>query len=276
MPELPEVETICRGVRPHLLGKKFCHFWHSGKQLRHTVPTVVIKQQILGQNVSKVTRRAKYLLVHFDNGALLAFHFGMTGNLGIFSPKYQRATHCHLVFTLDDNQELRYTDTRRFGAVECIGKDEAPFLEKIFFAKTGPEPFSEEFNATYLFNTAKNKKLAIKPFLMDNRVVAGIGNIYANEALFSSGISPHHQVSALSKKQWHTLITEIRKVLDKAINCGGSTISDYVNAAQQPGYFQMHFNVYGRRGEPCPCCGVALKKTEIRGRASYFCPKCQR
>ncbi len=276
MPELPEVETICRGIRPHILDKKFCDFWHSGKQLRWPIPILAIRQHLLGQRVSTVTRRAKYLLVYFDNKALLAFHFGMTGNLGIFSKKYPRATHCHLAFTLDDKKELRYTDTRRFGAIKVLGEKEVPHIEETLFGKTGPEPFSQAFNADYLFKIAQTRKLAIKPFIMDTQVVAGVGNIYANEALFSSGIAPYREVNTLHREQWKTLIRKIRETLDQAIVCGGATISDYLNAAQGPGYFQMHFKVYGKAGEACQDCGTILEKIQIRGRASYFCRKCQK
>ena len=276
MPELPEVETICRGIRPHILDRTVTAMWHDGKKLRQPVPAEAIHDCIVGRKILDVTRRAKYILVRFDNGNILAIHLGMTGNLGIFSPDTDPTKHCHLGFTLSDGMELRYTDIRRFGTVSVLKKNEIPTLEETFFRTTGPEPFSEEFNAENLFKLTRKRSIPVKTFIMTNQVVAGIGNIYANESLFMAKISPKRRVGSITRKQWKALVTCVREVLEHAIECGGSTISDYVNADQESGYFQINFKVYGRVGEPCSVCSSIIRKEQIAGRASYYCPNCQK
>lgn len=275
MPELPEVEVICRGIRPLILNRTVKEIHHSGKKLRHTIPVEAMNRKLPDNTIVKVTRRAKYLLVHFRSSAILIFHFGMTGNLGIFNPKQSPAKHDHLRLLLDNSMELRFHDTRRFGSIHLLDGDEAENPENTFFKTTGPEPFSDEFSPEYLHTLAHNRKINVKPFIMTNRVVAGIGNIYANESLFLAGIDPAREARALSRNQWERLIKKLRSVLRHAINCGGSTISDFVNAGQESGYFQMNFKVYGRAGEKCPTCGNLIKKTVIGGRASFYCPTCQ-
>lgn len=276
MPELPEVETICRGIRPHIVGRTIEHITHSGKSLRSPVPLEAMQRLLLGREILQVRRRAKYLVVEFDNGCLLIIHLGMTGNLGIFSPDITAAKHCHLRFLLSDGKELRYTDVRRFGSMNIIAADEAASLDKTFFNTTGPEPFSDTFTAEYLYQAARNRSIPVKTFIMTNQVVAGVGNIYANESLFKAGIDPRRKACSISKKSWRKLISSIREVLAQAIECGGSTISDYVNADQEGGYFQVNFQVYAREGERCGTCRSIIRKTQIAGRASYFCSTCQK
>lgn len=276
MPELPEVETICRGIRPHIVARTIERIEHSGKDLRTPVPYQSMCRHLVGTRIVNVRRRAKYLLVTMDNDWMLVIHLGMTGNLGMFSPATAPASHCHVRFLLSDGQELRYTDTRRFGSMHILAPAEVAGLEETFFRTTGPEPFSEGFNAEYLYSHARNRSIPVKSFVMTNRIVAGVGNIYANESLFKAGISPRRKVNRISRKSWQRLITCIREVLAHAIECGGSTISDYVNASQESGYFQINFQVYGREGEPCTRCGGVIRKLPIGGRASYYCPKCQR
>jgi len=276
MPELPEVETICRGIRPHLLGRKIRSISCSGKRLRSPVPLDAMQNLLIDQTITTVRRRAKYILVETANHCLLIIHLGMTGNLGLFPPEQEAAKHCHLRFLLSDNLELRYTDVRRFGSMQVLTAEEAALVETTFFRTTGPEPFSEAFHPEYLLRTARNRSIPIKTLLMTNQVVAGVGNIYANESLFAAGIDPRRRVSTLGLPCWEKLITSVREVLDHAIACGGSTISDYVNAQQENGYFQVNFQVYGRQGQPCGRCGEIIKKQQIGGRASYFCPGCQR
>ncbi|WP_163337123.1 bifunctional DNA-formamidopyrimidine glycosylase/DNA-(apurinic or apyrimidinic site) lyase [Desulfopila sp. IMCC35008] len=276
MPELPEVETVCSGIRPHILDRSITDFRHSGKNLRHPVPTQAIHDTLLDTTIRSVRRRAKYILIEFDNQNLLAIHLGMTGNLGIFSPESTPTKHCHLRFALDNGMELRYTDIRRFGSIHLIAADEVVTIESTLFSTTGPEPFSDAFNPEYLYKLAQKRSIPVKNFIMTNQVVAGVGNIYANESLFQAGISPQRKANRISKKSWQTLIDAIRKVLTHAIECGGSTISDYVNADQESGYFQINFKVYGKAGEPCSQCEGIIQKKQIGGRASYHCPKCQK
>ncbi len=276
MPELPEVETICRGIRPHILGRAIQKISHSGKSLRSPVPVEAMRENLINHTITSVWRRAKYLIVEIDTGSLLIIHLGMTGNLGIFSPDKPLAKHCHVRFLLSDGMELRYTDVRRFGSMHVLDNTEVAELEKTFFKTTGPEPFSEEFTAEYLYQAAKNRSIPVKTFIMTNQIVAGVGNIYANESLFKAGIAPQCPAKTITKKGWQQLITCIHEVLTHAIECGGSTISDYVNANQESGYFQIHLEVYGREGEKCSKCGYKIKKLQIGNRASYACPTCQK
>lgn len=276
MPELPEVETICNGIRPHIVGRTIKKISHSGKELRSAVPIREMQANLIGKMIIDVRRRAKYLIAEVDSGSLLIIHLGMTGNLGIFSPDDDIAKHCHLRFLLNDGRELRYTDVRRFGSMHMIPLEAVPTIEQTFFSTTGPEPFSEEFTANYLYDLAKNRSIPVKTFIMTNQIVAGVGNIYANESLFMAGIKPNTKANILSKKSWKNLISCIRDVLNHAIECGGSTISDYVNASQESGYFQINFQVYGKEGQTCSKCNAIIQKVVLNGRASFYCPNCQK
>lgn len=276
MPELPEVETICRGIRPHIVGRAIDGVAWSGKNLRTVVSIAAMRELLVGNRIDTVTRRAKYILVAMETGNLLVIHLGMTGNLGIFSPELEPSRHCHYRFLLSDGMELRYTDVRRFGSLQVLHADETSAVETTVFSTTGIEPFDSGFTAEYLLATARNRAIPVKSFIMTNQVVAGVGNIYANESLFAAGIDPRRSVSTLTRKSWEKLIASIREVLLRAIECGGSTISDYVNADQESGYFQINFQVYGREGEECRRCGAAILKRQLGGRASYHCPDCQR
>ena len=276
MPELPEVEVICRGIRPHLLNRTVTAIHHSGKQLRRPVEIELLCREMLGHRITGVARRAKYLQISIESGAMLIIHLGMTGNLGFFSPNSAPAKHDHLRFTLDNGTELRYNDSRRFGSMQILRSEETDTREETVFKTTGPEPFSADFSADYLQHLAKGKNLAVKAFIMNTQVVAGVGNIYASESLFRAGIRPDRGVQTIRKKDWDRLITAIREILLHAIDCGGSTISNFINAQQEKGYFQVNFKVYGRQGEPCSTCQEKIEKIKLAGRASYFCRKCQR
>jgi len=276
MPELPEVEVICRGIRPHLLDRTVTAIHASGKELRRPIPLDRLRREMLLRPITFVDRRAKYLQIGVEGGARLIIHLGMTGNLGFFAPNSQAAKHDHLRWTLDNNSELRYNDSRRFGSIIMCSSHEIADLETSVFQTTGPEPFSDQFSAEYLQRLAKGKEVPVKVFIMNTRVVAGIGNIYAGESLFRAGILPTRKVRTLSGKEWLKLVTAIREILEEAIACGGSTISNFLNAHQEKGYFQVHFMVYGRRGEPCPTCRTTIENLRLGGRASYFCPRCQR
>ncbi|TKB12223.1 bifunctional DNA-formamidopyrimidine glycosylase/DNA-(apurinic or apyrimidinic site) lyase [Desulforhopalus sp. IMCC35007] len=276
MPELPEVEVICRGLRPHLIGQMITQVFYNQKSLRKPVDIVNIRKEVILQTIVAVERRAKYILIHMNSGAVLIIHLGMTGNLGIFSKHTPLAKHDHLQWLLGDENQLRYHDIRRFGSIHILSPVEAKEREKTFFTTSGPEPFDDRFSPDYLYNLSKGKSLTIKQCIMDSKIVVGIGNIYANESLFRAGISPEKKISSLTKPQWQHLIATIRKVLDHAIDCGGSTISDFVNASQQQGYFQMNFTVYGKDGQPCPHCCAPLLKSKLGGRATFYCKHCQK
>jgi len=276
MPELPEVEVICRGIRSFLIGRTVTAIQCSGKKLRHPVPMEAMQRVMVNQKITSVERRAKFLQLGLEKGEMLVIHLGMTGNLGIFPPTSPRAKHDHVLWLLDNGTELRYNDSRRFGSIQLLESDEVANREETIFKTTGPEPFSNDFTAEYLQNLAKGKSLAVKLFIMTNQTVAGIGNIYANESLFSAGIRPARKAQEISQKKWQRLVIEIRKVLVHAIECGGSSISDFLNASQEKGYFQINFKVYGREGMPCTRCSTKIEKQKLGGRASYFCPKCQK
>lgn len=276
MPELPEVEVVRRGLLQHLPGRTVLSFTTNGKKLREAVPRSAMNRLLPETRITDVTRRAKYLLIHLNNGAVMIVHLGMTGQLGLYPQKQPRTRHDHICWRLDNGLELRYNDTRRFGLVKMAAPDEAGTLEQTVFKTAGPEPLTDSFNGRYLHDRSRGRILPVKNFIMDTRVVVGIGNIYANESLFKAGIRPHRKAGAVSLKRYDRLALEIKNVLERAIACGGSTISDFINASGDSGYFQVHFNVYGRKGEPCPRCDALLSHRFIGGRSSYFCSKCQR
>ncbi|BHH81813.1 bifunctional DNA-formamidopyrimidine glycosylase/DNA-(apurinic or apyrimidinic site) lyase [Desulforhopalus sp. 52FAK] len=275
MPELPEVEVIRRGLRPHLVDKTITGISYNMKPLRSPVDISKMTKEIIQVKITDVKRRAKYILLAMETGATVVIHLGMTGNLGIFDNHTPRAKHDHLQWSLSDGNQLRYNDIRRFGSIHTLTASETLVQEEVFFKTSGPEPFDELFSVENMCNVAKGKQLTVKQFIMNSQVVVGIGNIYANESLFRAGIHPEKKVSALTQIEWQTLIDTIKKVLLHAIDCGGSTISDFLNASQERGYFQMNFTVYGKDGEPCPKCYAPLLKSKIGGRATFYCKNCQ-
>ncbi len=275
MPELPEVEVIRQGIQPHLEGRRVISITSSGKNLRRPVPIAEMNSSLSNKTISKVTRRAKYLLLHFSSGPVLILHLGMTGNLGLFPQGSKPAPHDHLFLLLDDSMELRYNDVRRFGAVLFFTTKEAQELESTFFHNTGPEPLGKACTASYLMNRGIGKSQPIKTFLMNAQIIAGIGNIYANESLFRAGIDPQRAARKLLPLEWEYLLHNIQATLTWAIECGGSTIRDYINASGKKGYFQANFKVYGREGKPCYNCSTPIIKTKLGGRATFFCPNCQ-
>lgn len=271
MPELPEVETTRRGIAPHVTGRRVLRVDVYDSRLRWPVPAD-LDARMRGRRIDRVDRRSKYLLFQCGDAALLV-HLGMTGTLRIFRDPPPRRKHDHVDIVLDDGTLLRYHDPRRFGAMLWIeaSRDGHPLLEAL-----GPEPFDAQFDGSYLWRTTRSRRAAIKLALMDNRVVTGVGNIYANESLFRAGIHPGTRASRLSKARLHTLVGAVRDVLEAAIAKGGSTLRDYVGSDGASGYFQLEYFVYGREGEACRVCGAAVRQTRQGGRSSFFCPHCQR
>jgi formamidopyrimidine-DNA glycosylase len=208
-----------------------------------------------------------------ENCAVMIFHLGMTGRLGLFPKKAPLRRHDHIRIRLDNDMELRFNDSRRFGSIQVVNRGTAM---SNLFSSIGPEPFSVDFSAEYLFSKAKNRHQPVKNFLMDSRVVAGIGNIYASEILFCAAIRPTRPACNLTRHQCRKIIACSREILQKAIKAGGTTIADYVNASGQAGYFQLELMVYGRHKGNCRKCEGAVSKIVQAGRASYFCKKCQR
>jgi formamidopyrimidine-DNA glycosylase len=273
MPELPEVEVVRQGLAPRITGDTILEIAASNHKLRKPVPLARLKKWIVGARVTAVERRAKFLLLRLANGSLLAIHLGMTGKLCLFPADVPRQKHDHLRFLLARGFELRFNDARRFGFIEVHTPEE---LASDPFAHLGPEPFGEDFSAAYLLDKACHRHQPVKSFLMDNKVVVGIGNIYASEILFVAGIRPFTPAAELEARHWQRLIDCSRKVLAKAIACGGTTISDFVNEKGKGGQFQHHLRVYGRAGQPCPFCHAPVIRTVIAGRATFHCRHCQR
>ena len=274
MPELPEVEVVCRGLAPLVLKRKILAVSYSNKKLRKPFPRAKMYRQVEGSFIMGVERRGKYILLRLTGKTIMLFHLGMTGKIGLFDCDTPRRKHDHLRFLLDNGKEMRFNDVRRFGCVEVFSEKE--LLENNPFAGLGPEPFSEDFSADYLLAKARGKKQPVKSFLMDNRVVVGLGNIYANETLFAACTHPQTPVNRLLKMDWQLIVTQSRLILEKAITMGGSTIADYENVHGQAGYFQLELTVYGRQGQPCLRCGQLIVRTVLSGRATFCCPFCQR
>lgn len=276
MPELPEVEVICRAIRPHLLGRTIQAVRHSGKRLRVPVPIDRLRLDLLHKEITEVKRRAKYLLITVADGSVLLIHLGMTGNLGFFPPKTPYAKHDHLFLLLDNDLELRFNDSRRFGSIQALDTTAAMHIEETFFKTMGPEPFSAGFSAKHLLYKATGRKQPIKVFLMSNENVVGIGNIYANEILFAAGICPTRTADSLTATEWREIIRTSRRILQQAIDCGGSTISDFIHPNRESGYFQVSFKVYDRAGLPCLQCQGPIHRLQQGGRSSFYCPECQK
>ena len=274
MPELPEVEVIRRGLTPHLLGRLINRVVISNRRLRLPVPRIKLKSLVQGNRVERVDRRGKYLLVNMSSGAMMVLHLGMTGRLAIYANGAPRVVHDHLRFLLDSGLELRFNDVRRFGSIQVLTPEEIE--NSHIFSSLGMEPLGPSFSSNYLMKATKSRLRPIKNFLMDSKVVVGIGNIYANEVLFAAGIKPIRGVGTLGKQEWDKVVKACRKVLERAINCGGTTISDYVNSSGEAGYFQCELKVYGRFGERCQTCRSVISRQILAGRATFFCPSCQK
>jgi formamidopyrimidine-DNA glycosylase len=271
MPELPEVETTRRGIEPLVLNKVVERVLIHNACLRWPVPGELL-EVLPGQQVRMVGRRAKYLLFSFDHGTLIV-HLGMTGHLRVAPCVAERRKHDHVEIQFTDGSALRYNDSRRFGAMLWTAANP---LQHARLAELGPEPFSPEFNAAYLQHLSRGRKVAVKPFLMDARVVVGVGNIYASEALFRAGIAPGRTAGKTTKAAYARLVQSVRVVLEEAIAAGGTTIRDFSNSQGHPGYFKQELRVYGRAGEACIACGTLIKQIRLGQRSTYYCVKCQK
>lgn len=279
MPELPEVETIRRGVAPALVGRRVTAVHVYDRRLRWPVPAG-LERRLRGRTVSAVDRRSKYLLFRMaapngDSGgdSTLLVHLGMTGSLRLHRPAPPREAHDHVDLVFDDGTTLRYHDPRRFGTMLWVEGDASTHA---LVASLGPEPFSAAFTADALYRGTRGRRVAIKLALMDNRLVVGVGNIYANEALFRAGIRPTRAAGRLSRARLAGLVDAVRRTLSEALDKGGSTLRDYVDSAGEPGSFQLEYAVYGREGLPCPACGTPIRSVRQGQRSTFYCPGCQR
>jgi formamidopyrimidine-DNA glycosylase len=272
MPELPEVETIRRGLEASLKGAVIKKLEVRRGDLRIPFPKDLAKK-LAGRTIIAIERRAKYLLFYFDSEDVLIVHLGMTGNFSIESELPQTLeSHDHVIFHIADGRYVIFNDPRRFGLMTLAKKD-ALDAHPLFLA-LGPDPFSEAFSATYLKAALARRKGPIKPALMDQHLVAGVGNIYASEALFLAKIDPRRRACDVASKA-SLIIKSVRAVLADAIASGGSSLRDFLHLTGESGHFQHRFNVYGREGEPCFRCGAPVQIIRQAGRATFFCKRCQ-
>jgi formamidopyrimidine-DNA glycosylase len=274
VPELPEVETTRRGLAPYLAEATVTGVITRTPRLRWPIPEN-LNELLNGQPVVSLTRRAKYLLLEFSHGTLI-LHLGMSGSLRILPAGTAPQTHDHFDLLLDNGCLMRLRDPRRFGAVLW---HEGNINTHPLLAKLGPEPLNDDhcgFHAHYLYQATRNRRVAIKQFIMDNAIVVGVGNIYASEALFGAGINPLIKAETLSFAQCEKLADVIRSTLNEAILAGGSTLRDFVNASGNPGYFQQQHWVYGRAGEPCRVCSSPVVQIKQGQRSSFYCSLCQK
>ncbi|HEV8694275.1 MAG TPA: bifunctional DNA-formamidopyrimidine glycosylase/DNA-(apurinic or apyrimidinic site) lyase [Lysobacter sp.] len=285
MPELPEVETTRRGLAPHVEGRIVTGVTLRRPDLRWPIPDE-IRELLPGQRIDAVRRRAKYLLLDTQAGSAL-LHLGMSGSLRVLPASTPVRMHDHVDIALDTKRVLRFTDPRRFGCLLWQPPGEIHELLR----DLGPEPLSEEFdgaafngavfdgavfNGDYLFALSRGRKAPVKTFLMDQKVVVGVGNIYAAEALFEAGISPLRAAGKVSRERYALLAAAVKRILGDAIQRGGTTLRDFISPDGEPGYFELELSVYGRGGEPCPRCGRPLKQAMLGQRATVWCGHCQK
>ena len=285
MPELPEVETVRRGLAPALVGKRIAKAKTKRADLRFPFPAR-FAARLKGRRVDSLERRAKYLLAHLDDGMVWITHLGMTGRWSVIGAKKQPGdfyyseppdpTHTHVIIDMESGARLEFNDPRRFGYMDLIAEDAMD--SHPWFKGLGPEPLGNQFSLPYLQKALAGKKAPIKAALLDQRVVAGLGNIYVVEALYRAGIAPTKESGRISAPRLEKLFHAIRAVLEEAIEAGGSTLSDYAAVDGAQGGFQHRFRVYDREGEKCltPGCGGTIKRLTQSGRSTFWCPRCQR
>ena len=270
MPELPEVETTRRGIAPHIVGKRIVGVLVREPRLRWPV-SPDLSQVLTGQRVTDVDRRAKYLLFNTDAGRLMV-HLGMSGSLRIATRASPIRKHDHIDLAFEDGTVLRYHDPRRFGSVFWLaGTSSHKLIDNL-----GPEPLIDEFDGDYLYRSSRGRKVAVKLLIMNSKIVVGVGNIYANEALYLAGIRPDRAAGRISAGRYQLLALRIKEVLARAIESGGTTLRDFVREDGSPGYFKQQLNVYDRGGEPCLNCRRTLVEVRLGNRTTVFCTRCQR
>jgi formamidopyrimidine-DNA glycosylase len=285
VPELPEVETVRRGLAPALVGKRIAKAKTKRADLRFPFPPR-FAARLKGKRVDSLERRAKYLLAHLDDGVVWVTHLGMTGRWSVIGAKQQPGdfyyseppdpAHTHVIIDMESGARLEFNDPRRFGYMDLIKENEIDAHP--WFKGLGPEPLGNEFHLPYLKRVLAGKKAPIKAALLDQRVIAGLGNIYVVEALYRAGVAPTKEAGRISAARLEKLYHAIRAVLEEAIEAGGSTLSDYAQVDGAQGGFQHRFRVYDREGETCltPDCGGAIKRLTQGGRSTFWCPRCQR
>lgn len=274
MPELPEVETIRRTLQELVVGKTIKNvsvFWP--KIIKKPVEIEQFTDALQGETITDINRRGKFLIINTNTYALVS-HLRMEGKYGLFSKEETIDKHTHVIFHFTDGTELRYRDVRKFGTMHLFLKGEEN--NQLPLLQLGPEPFSSDFTKKYLQDKLRKTERKIKPALLDQTVVTGLGNIYVDEALFRAKIHPDRKANTLTGREIALLHREIIETLSEAVEKGGSTIRSYVNSQGQIGMFQLELLAYGRKGEPCKRCGTPIEKTVTGGRGTHFCPKCQK
>jgi formamidopyrimidine-DNA glycosylase len=271
MPELPEVETTVTGIRPLITEQKITNVIIREARLRWPIPPE-LPELLKGQTVISVTRRAKYILIQFKNSTLL-IHLGMSGNLRFIDKNLKPAKHDHVDIIFSDGNCLRFHDPRRFGAI--LWTNELVEDHKLL-RNLGPEPLQDKFDVNYLYDRSRKRSISIKQFIMDSKVVVGVGNIYASESLFLAGIHPTRTSGRISRARYQKLCLAIKSVLSSAIKQGGTSLKDFKNVDGKPGYFKQKLNVYGRADKACKKCSRSIKHITQNNRSSYYCSRCQR
>jgi formamidopyrimidine-DNA glycosylase len=272
MPELPEVETIRRGLVPLLVGRRVLEITVRERRLREPIAVRGLTR-LRGATITGIRRRSKYLLLDTDARMTLLIHLGMTGQLWVADAERPRRAHEHVVVALDDGRQLRYADARRFGLLRLLKSDLLhcdPRLKDL-----GPEPLDAALTAETLYRVTRGRKKPIKNFLMDTRSIAGVGNIYACEALYRSRVGPKRPVGKISRASWEDLLANLREVLNEAISAGGTTLRDFLNADGDAGYFAISLRVYDREGKACRRCGARIRRIIQAGRSTFYCSRCQ-
>jgi formamidopyrimidine-DNA glycosylase len=274
MPELPEVETTCRGLAPHLEGRRVLAVTLRRNDLRWPIPND-IRTLLPTQRIDTVRRRAKYILMDTDAGTAI-WHLGMSGSMRVLPVETPVNTHDHVDLLIEGargrSRVLRFNDPRRFGCLLWQPPGETHALLKAL----GPEPLSDAFDGDYLYTRSRGRSAPVKAFLMDQKIVVGVGNIYAAEALFAAGVSPLRAAGKVSRERYGTIATEIRRILQYAIARGGTTLRDFISPDGAPGYFEQELSAYGRGGEPCPRCRRPMKQAMLAQRATVWCGHCQK
>ena len=271
MPELPEVETTVNGIKPWLEEKQIQRINIYNPSLRWTIPAD-LAEKYPSQMITSITRRAKYILIHLDSQSTIIIHLGMSGSLVILNQDTPLKKHDHFEIIMQDGTILRFNDPRRFGCV----LDTQDFFQHKLIKNLGPEPLDTDFNGKLLKARANNRKLAVKNFIMDGKVVVGVGNIYASEALFMAKIHPAKSAGKISLAKYQILAEKIKQVLSKAITAGGTTLNDFINADGKPGYFAQQLQVYGRKDQACFICSSPIEQMTIGQRSSFYCASCQK
>jgi formamidopyrimidine-DNA glycosylase len=289
MPELPEVETIRRGLEPLVIGRRVVEVTVRDRRLRWPIAAETLRR-LRGARFLGVRRRSKYLLLDTDAGVTLLMHLGMSGRIWVSESAKPARPHEHVVFTLDDGRDLRFADPRRFGMVDLVPDDRLDRHPRL--RGLGPEPIGDpgdgdggpgdtggdarEPLGDRFWRATRGRRKPVKNFLMDTRVIAGVGNIYASESLHRAAIRPSRAVGRLARTDWERLVRSVRDVLGEAIEAGGTTLRDFFNAEEEAGYFAVRLRVYDREGKSCPRCRAVVRRKVMAGRSTFYCPGCQR